>query len=143
MCSGLVWYLGLNLFFVWSGMQAILGNPSYQSSKFIKVFAEEPLPLMSTDPSIVWKGLIFVGLLAAIAFSIINPYLKGRRLRRGLTFGVVHWLLMAPWFEFYLPYNVMLEPIALVLLEGVLWFFVMVILGLFMSFTLNFKRTSV
>lgn len=138
--SGLVWYLGLNLFFVWSGAQSILGNPEYQSSKFIKTFTEyEPLPLMAEDPSIVWKGLLVVGLLAAIAFSVINPYIKGGWLKRGLTFGLVHWLLMTPWFEFYLPYNVMNEPILLVMLEGILWLCVMLMLGLYMSFTLNFK----
>lgn len=140
--SGLVWYLGLNLFFIWSGAQNILGDPKYQSAKFIKTFTEyEPLPLMAADPSIVWKGLLVVGLLAAIAYSIIDPYMKGGWLKRGITFGFVHWLLMMPWFEFYLPYNVMNEPILLVLLEGVLWLCVMIMLGLFMSFTLNFKKS--
>jgi hypothetical protein len=141
--AGLVWYLGLNLFFIWSGAQGVLGNPEYQSSKFIKTFTEyEPLPLMAANPSIVWKGLLVVGLMAAIAFSIINPYLKGGWLKRGAVFGIAHWLLMTPWFEFYLPYNVMHEPILLVLLEAGLWLCIMLMLGLFMSFTLNYKRVS-
>jgi hypothetical protein len=140
--SGLVWYLGLNLFFVWSGAQNVLGDPEYQSAKFIKTFTEyAPLPLMAADPSIVWKGLLVVGLLASIAFAIINPNLKGGWVKRGFIFGLVHWLLMTPWFEFYLPYNVMHEPILLVLLEGGLWLCVMLIMAMFMSFTLNFKRS--
>lgn len=138
--SGLVWFAGLNLFFIYSGAQSILGNTDYQSSKFIKVFTEyEPLPRMAADTSIVWKGLLVVGFMAALAFYIINPGLKGKWPKRGLVFGLVHWLLMAPWFEFYLPYNVMHEPMTLVLLEGLLWLCVTGTLGLFMSFVLNYK----
>jgi hypothetical protein len=95
---------------------------------------------MATAPSVVWKGLLVVGLMAALAFYIINPGLKGRWAKRGLMFGAVHWLLMVPWFEFYLPYNVMLEPMSLVLLESVLWLCITICLGLFMSFVLNYKR---
>lgn len=139
--SGLVWYGLLNLLFVYSGAQNILGNPEYQSDKFIKAFTEDqPLPLMATDASIVWKGLLGVGFLAAVAFTIAGPHLKGGWIKKGLTFGAVHWLLMIPWFEFYLPYNVMHEPVLLVLFEGALWLCLTLGLGLFMSFAMNFKR---
>jgi hypothetical protein len=139
--SGIVWYGALNLFFVYSGAQNILANPDKQSSKFLKVFTEyQPLPMMATNPSIVWKGLLLVGFLTALAFSILNPYLKGNWLKRGMVFGFIHWLVMTPWFEFYLPYNVMHEPLSLVLFEAALWLCLTLTLGLFMSFTLNFKR---
>lgn len=141
--SGLVWFGALNVFFVYSGAQSILGNTEYQSSKFIKTFTEyEPLPLMATDPSVVWKGLLVAGLLAAIAFAIVNRNLEGGWLKRGVIFGMIHWLLMTPWFEFYLPYNVMHEPILLVVLEGLLWLGVLLTLSFFMSFVLNYKSSN-
>lgn len=139
--TGLVWYVAMQLFFVWSGAQKILGNPAHQSSKFIKAFIEyEPLPLMATDSSIVWKGLMVVGAFLAIAFLLVNHGLKGGWLRKGLLFGLVHWMMMTPWFEFYLPYNVMREPFPLVLLEGGLWLCVALITGLYLSFVVNFRK---
>jgi hypothetical protein len=42
----------------------------------------------------------------------------------------VAWVLMVPWFEFYLPWNVMHEPIMLVILEMVLWLCVHLIVGI-------------
>lgn len=37
---------------------------------------------------------------------------------------------MVPWFEFYLPWNMMHEPAPLVLLEMALWLGVLVVAGL-------------
>jgi len=126
--------------FVQSGAQLILADPKYQSSKFLKVFAEyEPLPRMANDGSIVWKGFFVCGLLAAVGFLMANLLLKGIWLKRGLAFGLLHWLLMTPWFEFYLPYNVMNEPMPLVLLESGLWLITVLLLGVYMSFILNFR----
>lgn len=51
--------------------------------------------------------------------------------------GCTHWALVTPWFEFYLPYNVMHEPLALVMLEGCLWLGVALTLGLFVSAVVN------
>jgi len=46
---------------------------------------------------------------------------------------------MIPWFEFYLPYNVMNEPLSLVLLEGLLWLLTIVTVYCITSFIYNFK----
>jgi len=43
---------------------------------------------------------------------------------------MVAWALMVPWFEFYLPWNVMHEPVLLVLLEMILWMGVLLIVGI-------------
>lgn len=137
--TGLMWrWAGLQLFFISSGAQNILGNSAHQSSKFINAFIAEPLPRMAIDSSVLTWGLFVVGFLLAIAFLIVNTYLKGGWLKRGLVFGMVHWLVMTPWFEFYLPYNVMLEPLMLVLLEAFLWLCVALVLGLYMSFVVNY-----
>lgn len=132
--TGIVWYYAMQLFFVWSGAQSILGNQHYQSTKFIKTFVEyEPLPYMAFDKWFVLKGLVIVGALSALAFVISGQGIKGNRTARGLKFGLVHWLLMTPWFEFYLPYNVMHEPGLLVLLECALWLCVAIVTGMYMS----------
>jgi len=138
--SGAAWYYLMQLFFVWSGAQNILASPARQSDKFLKTFMEmEPLPRMATDRYFVLKGFFVIGLFFAAAFAIINPRLKGEWLQRGLLFGAVQWMLTTPWFEFYLPYNVMNEPFALVLLEGALWLGVSLCMGLMLSFIANFK----
>lgn len=127
---GFIWYGAFYLFFIASGAQQILANPARQSSKFLRVFMEiEPLPRMATDPWLVLKGLFIIGVLVGLAFVWISPLFKGNWLMKGLKFGVLHWLLMVPWFEFYLPYNVMNEPFALVMLEAGLWLATTVTLG--------------
>lgn len=138
--TGLVWFAALRFFFVISGAQSILADPSKQSSKFINAFIGNPPARMAVDPGIVWKGLMIVGTLLAVAFIIINNYLNGNWIKRGLIFGFVHWLMMTPWFEFYPPYNIMLEPMPLVLFEGALWLALTLCVGLWMSFVMNFRR---
>ena len=140
---GLVWYYAMRFFFITTGAQKILASPEYQSSKFIKTFTEyEPLPRMAADNSVLWKGLMIVGFFVAGAFLMLNNKMKGNWLKKGLLFGFIQWMIMAPWFEFYLPYNVMNEPLPLVLLEAALWLCVALIIGLFLSFTMNFKSET-
>lgn len=50
--------------------------------------------------------------------------------RRGLRFGLLSWILMVPWFEFYLPWNVLREPAALVALEMLCWAGVLLLVGI-------------
>ncbi|MDX1619017.1 MAG: hypothetical protein R3224_09545, partial [Balneolaceae bacterium] len=61
--------------------------------------------------------------------------------KKGSLFGVVAWLLMNPWFDFYLPWNVMHEPISLVLLEMVLWFFALQLVGIATVYSYGFLRS--
>jgi hypothetical protein len=68
---------------------------------------------------------------------VINAGLSGFWLEKGLVMGGIAWMLVIPWFEFYLPYNVMHEPPALVLFEGLLWLGVMLLVGLCASLVLN------
>ncbi len=136
--TGFVWRVLMRLFFVTSGAQQILADSNYQSSKFIKVFSEYlPLPRMAADPAIAWKGFFVCGLFAATAFLIVNNFMEDGWVKRGLVFGFLHWCLMIPWFEFYLPYNVMNEPLSLVLLEAALWLFTLLFTGLYMSAVVN------
>lgn len=141
--SGPVWCICMRLLFITSGAQQVLASPAYQSSKFLRVFMEyPPLPRMAADALLVWKGFFVCGLLAAGVFTVMSKHIKGSWLRVGSTFGLIHWSLMIPWFEFYLPYNVMHEPLPLVLLECFLWLVTLQLLGIYMSLVMNFRKTA-
>jgi hypothetical protein len=99
----------------------------------------ETLPRMANDPAFLWKGFFICGLFVALAFTIVDANMNGSWLKKGALFGVLNWLLMTPWFEFYLPYNVMNEPLSLVMLEGMLWLFTLLLTGIYMSFVVNFR----
>lgn len=132
--TGPVWWIGILIFFVFSGAQQYLGNPEYQSEKFIEVFAVmEPLPRMTENPYFIWVGMFIIGLFPAGVFLYLNNILQGKWWQKGLKYGLIHWALITPWFEFYLPYNVMHEPLPLVILESVLWLLVALFLGLMMA----------
>lgn len=140
---GPIWWAIILVFFIMSGAQSFLGNPEYQSEKFIQVFAVlEPLPRMAGNSYFIWIGMFIVGLFPAAVFLYLNKLLPGNWWQRGLKYGLIHWALITPWFEFYLPYNTMHEPLMLVLLECVLWFFVAISLGLIISFMVNFKTEN-
>lgn len=110
--------------------QAILADPSLQSQKFLDVFVTEPLPHTAENSLILPAGLLVLGILYAAIFAVVRPALPGSsRLAKGLGFGVMAWLLAFLWFEFYLPWNAMREPVMLVALELVLWLGVMMAVG--------------
>ena len=137
---GPVWYASIRVFFVYSGAQQLLADPTHQSEKFVSAFTAAPLPRMAEDPLFVLKGLFIVGIFMGGALIFLNERISGNWLAKGLQFGLLCWVLAIPWFEFYLPYNVMLEPFALVLLECALWLCVMLTIGIAMSALLNTGR---
>lgn len=127
--GGLAWLAGLYVFFV--PAQTILADPALQSAKFLRVFTEiEPLPRAATSPWILLLALPSIGVIHASVFAALRHGLPGRGWREGASFGLIAWALMVPWFEFYLPWNVMHEPFALVLLEALLWALVLQLVGI-------------
>lgn len=126
--GGIAWIAGMTVFF--GPAQAILADPELQSGKFLAVFAEiEPLPRTLANGWILIAGLLVLGLLYGIAYRVIRNAIAGGWWRKGLGFGLLAWLLMVPWFEFYLPWNVMHEPLPLVLLESALWLATLSLVG--------------
>jgi hypothetical protein len=127
--GGLAWVVGLFLFFI--PAQRVLANPAYQSPKFLAVMSTiQPLPRVAETPWVIPAGLVVIGVIHALVYAWIRGALgSGGALSRGSRFGLVAWALMAPWFEFYLPWNVMREPALLVLLELALWLAVLVVVG--------------
>lgn len=130
--GAVAWYIGMMLFF--GPAQAILANPEYQSEKFLKVFTQiEPYPHTASSPWVMYIGLLIISFCYSFVFALLIDKMHANRWKRGIFFGSISWLLMIPWFEFYLPWNVMHEPMALVLLEGVLWFLVLQLVGISIS----------
>lgn len=121
------WLVGLLI--VFGPAQRILADPSRQSPKFLSVFTEPPLPYVSERPEILPIGLLLIGLIYACTFEWLGRKLPGTPLRKGLSFGLIAWTLMVPWFEFYLPWNVMREPFSLVLFETFCWLVVLLGVG--------------
>lgn len=121
------WWLGVVV--VFGPAQVILADPERQSAKFLRAFADEPLPRMAENPLALPIGLLGIGLVYASAYAWLGGKLSGPAWRRGLVFGGLAWALMVPWFEFYLPWSVMREPLPLVLLEGVCWLIVLLGVG--------------
>ncbi|MDR8389567.1 hypothetical protein NC796_00370 [Aliifodinibius sp. S!AR15-10] len=128
--GGLAWLCAMTLFF--GPAQAILANPEYQSQKFLAVFGEiEPLPHIAGAWWILPAGLLAIGILYGIVYHFIRGAFHGKPWwSKGLQFGLVAWALMVPWFEFYLPWNVMHEPVLLVVLEMAVWLAVLLTVGL-------------
>jgi hypothetical protein len=126
--GGIVWWLGMVIIF--GSVQFILADPIVQSAKFNAVFQTlAPLPRSSTNPWIVPLGLMAFALIDAWIYSIIRSAFGPTILKRGAFFGLILFLVMTPWFEFYLPWNVMWEPAPLVALEVLCWFGVMQLVG--------------
>jgi hypothetical protein len=123
-----VWWLGLLV--VFGPAQKILSDPARQSAKFLAAFTEAPAPRMVEQPAAMVAGLLVIAFIHAGVYAGIGPRLPGGAVRRGSAFGLAAWALMVPWFEFYLPWNVMLEPLPLVLLEAVCWLVVLQGVGL-------------
>jgi hypothetical protein len=127
--GGLAWQLGMLVFF--GPAQAILADPELQSGKFNAVFQSiTPLPRTAGQPMLLLAGLIGISLIYAAAHDAIRAALSGTLTRRAIKFGLILWAVMVPWFEFYLPWDVMGEPFPLVLLECLCWFGVMQLVAL-------------
>jgi hypothetical protein len=134
----LAWRAGLRIFFVYTGAQKILSSPHYQDQKMLDVFFHlKPAPRVAEHSWLLLEGFFVTGFFMAVALSVINAGLSGSWLKKGLVMGGIAWMLVIPWFEFYLPYNVMHEPPALVVFEGLLWLGVMLLVGLCASLVLN------
>ncbi len=130
LAGGLAWIIAMILFF--GPAQTILANPEYQSQKFLYVMTQlEPLPYTAESGWILPVGLLVIGVLYGVAYHFIRrAFGKKPWWKKGLWFGLVAWILMVPWFEFYLPWNVMHEPVLLVAFEMALWLTVLLIVGI-------------
>ena len=138
--GGVAWLVGIGLFF-WP-VQGILTDPSHQSAKFLAAFGEPPLPRIADLPWLLPVGLVIVGTASGLAYHLQAGSGTGSVWRRGRRFGLLAWLVAIPWFEFYLPFNVMREPVPLVMLELLCWFLVLQLVGTTIALVYHGRRTE-
>jgi uncharacterized BrkB/YihY/UPF0761 family membrane protein len=125
------WWVGLN--YIFGAAQPILASPSLQSEKMNAVYELLPPPRIVTDPWLLPVAFVVVATAQACVFAYLRRALPSGRIMRGIAFGAVAWALFVPWFEFYLPWSLMLEPTLLVLLELLCWAGVMLLVALAIS----------
>lgn len=140
LAGALAWWIGLN--FIFGQAQAILANPKFQSAKMDAIYAMDPPPRIATDPWLLPVAFVVIALIQAAVFAYIRRSLPAGVVARGLAFGVIAWALFTPWFEFYLPWSLMLEPTLLVLLEFICWAAVLALVGLAISLAFGRERDS-
>jgi len=132
LAGGVAWLAGIAL--VFGPAQMVLADPDRQSAKMIAAFASEPSPPRALEsPGLVVAGLFCIAILWGWVYTWMAASWPGSWTKRGLRFGVVSWALMVPWFEFYLPWNVLREPAPLVMLEMACWALVLTGVGLAIS----------
>lgn len=138
--GGVAWFIGILIFF--GPAQMILTNPDFQSEKMLNAFTAEPLPRTSEAPWLLIIVLLSIGVLWGWVYVWLSNAWSGAWWKRGLQFGVVGWVLMVPWFEFYLPWNVLWEPALLVALELACWAGVILCVGLTIAGVESVLRTG-
>lgn len=142
LAGGVAWFVGLLLFF--GPAQLILADPQLQSEKMLAVFHDEPLPRIAAMPWVLIIALLCIGMMWGWVYVWLTQsgglWSDRPWWRRGLRFGVVSWVLMVPWFAFYLPWNALLEPTLLVLLEAACWAGVMLTVGVTIAGVDNLLR---
>ena len=107
--------------FLYGVSAPVLFNPQFQSPKILALyFALQPLPWLVANPAAFAAGWVTVGLLRGIVFAWLSPGLSGVGTRKGLNFGVVTWLTVVMFSEFYTAINLFGEPFPLVSLELVM-----------------------
>jgi len=132
LAGGVAWLLGILL--VFGPAQSVLTNPDLQSAKMIAAFSGgAAAPRTYASSALLPVALLGIGLLWGWVYVWCSPSWPGPWWRRGVRFGVVSWVLMVPWFEFYLPWNILLEPASLVALEMACWAVVLFFVGLTMA----------
>lgn len=132
LAGGVTWFVTIMLFF--GPAQIILADEELQSAKMLAAFTQEPLPRAADAPWILIVGLLTIGTLWGLVYTWLvhsgGLWRDAGWLKRGLRFGVTGWVLMVPWFAFYLPWNVLREPPLLVALEMVCWAGVLLSVGM-------------
>ena len=137
LAGAVAWWAGL--MFIFGAAQGVLADPALQSSKMMAVYDMQPPPRIAEEPWLLPVGVFVVALVHACTFAYLRAAFPRGLAARGIAFGAVSWALLVPWFEFYLPWSLLLEPSALVLLEMLCWAAILLLVGLAISFA--FGRT--
>lgn len=114
--------------------RSVLFENELQSAKVNEVLFEmEPLPLMFTSGPLYMAIAACIGVVHGLVFLWIEPALPRDVFRRGASFAVILWTLMALYFEFHTPFNMFGEPPVLVAVELGFWIVVTLVQGVVLS----------
>jgi hypothetical protein len=123
--------------------RGILLNPSVQSDKLIAVWTRiEPLPLVVSRPMPIVLGIILFGVGHAYLYRWISPAWSMGILRRGLSFGLLVFLLTFLFWEFFTPFNQFGEPLCLIALELGFWALIALADGLAISAVMEQRQRN-
>lgn len=131
MAGAAAWWVGLN--YIFGAAQPILASPALQSAKMNAIYEMLPPPRIATHPWLLPAAFLVCAFMQACVFAYVRGSLPSGLAARGAAFGAVAWALFVPWFEFYLPWSLMLEPTLLAALELACWAGVMLLVGLALS----------
>ena len=123
--------------FGWNG-GGILLEASSQSEKLIAVWTKlEPLPLVVNTPAPIIIGIILFGIFHAYLFNWISPVLPKGIFNAGIKFGLMLFVMVFLFWEFFTPFNMFDEPLHLIALELAFWACIAIADGLAISFLLR------
>lgn len=107
--------------FGWNGGGFLL-TATIQSRKLIAVWTQiEPLPLIVANPAPMIAGLVLFGVAHAAIYGWLAPAWPQGVLPRALRFAGLTFVLSYLFFEFFTPFNLLGEPLVLVLAELGFW----------------------
>jgi len=129
LAGGAAWLVGHTVIFG-PLAQFVLFNEAFQSETFLTVWTQEPLPLQNQMPVAYVLCLLLISMIWGQVYRFVAQGWVGPWWQRGLQFGVVAWALVVPWFEFFVPWNLLQEPFWLVLVEVAAWLPVWLLVGL-------------
>lgn len=116
-----------------------VGGIAFVAALFL-LFTEIPPPRTTSDLGLVLAGVVPFGLLHGLVFAALAPTLPGRGWRKGLSFGILLWLLMILWFEFFVLLSVMHPPWLLFGLELGLWLLVNLVEGTAIALVYRYRE---
>lgn len=100
----------------------ILLHPEWQSPKLIAVWTKiEPLPRIISQPPIMIAGLVLFGVLHAAIYRAISASWPKRWWSRGIRFSALLFVMTFLFWEFFTPFNLFGEPLALISIELLFW----------------------
>ena len=98
-------------------------DPRRQSAGFMSVLsillAHPPAATHLIAAALVW--LLVFGCVYGILFALMAANLPGSGWQKGLTFGVLIWIVSYGFFEFLSPWTQFSEPLPLLALELSMW----------------------
>ncbi len=96
----------------------VLFSPLFQSRKVIDVYSTiQPLPLLATNQAAFGLGWVTLGVVRSLVFAWLFKSIPGNGIRKGLNWGLILWLTMIMFAEFFTAINLLGEPLYLVSFE--------------------------